>query len=526
MDFKQGSPHEHRRNAAHRFIIRILLFALLGTAFHFLYILHDGSFCARGGSRCLNGQIYQDFVSLSSVFQPLIQSSGYKIQASQESSDLRPRKGLTSNLKKLWTSREWRKKVASFSLLFTELMESGILHAGDKGLCVAAGAGHEVLALQEIGVHSLGIDIVSSPPLVVEGDMHRIPFSENAFDFEFSNSFDLISFSETVGLEIERTLKPGGFAIIHVSEEKLIKRLGVNIMYSVDKFTKFFKNSDVVHVKKVRGRDLDLEIVLRKRLHQQPIGDLSQTDKCIVNLEKKKIVKEAEPLIPEEPLKPWITLKENAQKIRYLTSLADISDNHHFFYVDVGARSYRSSIGSWFIKKYPKQNQDFTIYAVEADNSFAADYVRRKNVKFLPYAAWIRNESLMFGANPENRAAEGEIGMGRIQSLSSFDGGTMAGKQFKKVQGFDFADWLISSVTADDFVVMKMDVEGAEFDLLPRMMETGAICLVDELFLECHYNRWQRSSPLRTTKYGRTYGECLSLFEILRRNGVLVHQWW
>ncbi|MCO5572029.1 hypothetical protein L7F22_025780 [Adiantum nelumboides] len=526
MDSKQGTPYDYRRNAARKFVLRVLFFGLICTAFHFLYILYDGSSCTRAGSKCLNGQIYQDFVHLSSALQPLIQSSSYKIQAFQESSELHLRKGLTSNLKRLWTSREWRKKVTSFSLLFTELMEAGILHAGDKGLCIAAGAGHEVLALQEIGVNSFGIDIVSSSPLVIEGDMHRIPFSENVFDFEFSNSVDMALFSETVGLEIERTLKPGGFAIIHVSEETLTRRFGVDFMYSVNKFTELFKYSDVVHVKKVHTSDIDYEIVLKKRLLSQSIGDFSQADKCIVHVERKMMVKEAEPLILEEPLKPWITLKENAQKIRYLTSLTDISDNHQYVYVDVGARSYRSSIGSWFVKRYPKQNQDFTIYAIEADSSFASDYAKRKNVNFLPYAAWIRNETLMFGANPENRAVEGEIGMGRIQSRSSLEGDNVPGKQFKKVQGFDFADWLISTVTADDFVVMKMDVEGTEFDLLPRMIETGAICLVDELFLECHYNRWQRSSPFRTAKYGKTYRECRSLFQILRRNGVLVHQWW
>eukprot|EP00250_Pteridium_aquilinum_P014121 c21796_g1_i1 orf=248-1825(-) len=525
MDYNHGNLFGHRHNSARRFVLRILVFALVFTALHFLYILQDGHSCTQGDSGCLNGQIQHEFISLSSVFQPLAQSSGFKIQAFHESSQLHLRETLTSNLKKLWTSRGWRTKVDSFSLLFTDLMKAEILHAGDKGLCIAAGAGHEVLALQEIGVNSLGIDIVSSPPLVVEGDMQKIPFSENAFDFEFSNSFDLGIHSESVCLEMERTLKPGGFAIIHVSEEKSTEILGVNTLYSVDRITYLFKNSDLVHVKKVYALGSDHEIVLRKRLHQDNFGNNAQVDKCIVNEQKKRIIREAEPLMLNEPLKPWITLKQNAAKIKYLPTVTDISDNHHFFYVDVGARSYHSSIGSWFVKKYPKQNQDFSIYAVEADDSFAADYVKRKNLKFLPYAAWIRNESLVFGANPENRAAEGKIGMGRIQSRSSLGGSVLEGK-FKRVQGFDFADWLINTATADDYVVMKMDVEGAEFDLLPRMMETGAICLADELFLECHYNRWQRSSPFRTTKYGRTYGDCLSLFEALRGNGVLVHQWW
>eukprot|EP00662_Eupelagonemidae_sp_cell21_P057933 gene57933-biopygen21606 len=50
----------------------------------------------------------------------------------------------------------------------------------------------------------------------------------------------------------------------------------------------------------------------------------------------------------------------------------------------------------------------------------------------------------------------------------------------------DFAAWLRARVTAADFVVVKMDVEGAEFALLDRMLGNGALGLVDELFLECH----------------------------------------
>lgn len=515
-----GSFLEHKRQVARKFVFRILLFALVFTTLHFLYILHDKSFCSYTSSGCSGGQIYHEFIHLSRALHPLARNSGHHNQAYQESPYLYLRKALNSDLIKVLTSRDWRSKVDPFSSLFTGLRESGILHTGSKGIGIAPGA---VLTLQEFGVSTLGLDFVSSPSLVVEGDMHRIPHPDYFFDFELCNSFDLVTFSEMVCAEMERIVKPGGHVVLHVSEEQLSGKSGVNSLYSVDRLTNLFKDSDIVHVKEVNAPSPGHLIILRKRLQNTELG---LTDTCILNGEKRSLLQEAEPLIVEEPVKPWIALKRNSQKIKYLPSMIDISDNHLYFYVDVGARSYHSSIGSWFVKQYPKQSQDFSIYAVEADDTFAVDYLKRKNVKFLPYAAWLRNESLVFGANPENRAAEGGTGMGRIQSLLSLGDNNATGKRFKTVQGFDFADWVINTFTEDDYVVMKMDVEGAEFDLLPRMMETGALCLVDELFLECHYNRWQRSSPLRSTKFGRTYENCLSLFKSLRKNGVLVHQWW
>ena len=37
-----------------------------------------------------------------------------------------------------------------------------------------------------------------------------------------------------------------------------------------------------------------------------------------------------------------------------------------------------------------------------------------------------------------------------------------------------------------DLLILKMDIEGAERGLLPRLVDTGAIKLVDVLLWECH----------------------------------------
>jgi hypothetical protein len=66
------------------------------------------------------------------------------------------------------------------------------------------------------------------------------------------------------------------------------------------------------------------------------------------------------------------------------------------------------------------------------------------------------------------------------------------GGEVNEIEEFDFAEWLKNTVSEKDFVVMKMDVEGTKFDLILRLFDTGLICLIDEIFLECHYNQWQR----------------------------------
>ncbi|KAH7838065.1 hypothetical protein Vadar_021617 [Vaccinium darrowii] len=395
-----------------------------------------------------------------------------------------------------------------YSSVFQDLITEGFLSPESKSLCLETLTGEDVLALKQIGVaDSVGVYYNRSG---------RLPFYNNTFDFEFSGMYrsaEPVQFAS----EVSRTLKPGGFFVIHTAAKD---------DYSLNSLLDLFN-----FCKLIRYRDIDginpstpsiREVVLMKEN-----GILSVTgnsdNKCSVPGYKRELIRNAEPLIQKEPLKPWISLRRN---VRYLPSMVDISFKNRYVYIDVGARNYGSSIGSWFKKQYPKQNKNFHVYAIEADKAFHEEYRTKKRVTLLPYAAWVRNETLFFEISRELTRTNEERGrgMGRVQaarSSSSFVGDS------DKIEGFDFAVWLKKTVSERDFVVVKMDVEGSEFYLVPRLVETGAICLIDELFIECHYNRLQRCCPgKRSPKFQKTYKQCLDLFSSLRESGVLVHQWW
>lgn len=402
-----------------------------------------------------------------------------------------------------------------YSSVFQDLISEGFLSPQSKSLIVNSFAGKDVLALRELEVS----DVVGL------SDKKKKTFNDDVFDFVFSAGIDGAKNLTKLAGEIGRMMKPEGYLVVHTKS---------NDTYSLHSFIALFNCCTFIKSREIQGLDGSKpyirEIVMKKE-HFNGVFVVNNNNECFVPGYKQEIVRKAEPLIKEEPLKPWITLKRNIQNIKYLPSMVDISFNNRYIYVDVGARSYGSSIGSWFRKQYPKQNKTFEVYAIEADKSFHDEYsAKKKWVKLLPYAAWVRNETLFFevnhdpGDDPEEKGKKGR-GMGRIKPVQSDNERVSNGVD--KIVGFDFAEWLKSTVTEKDFVVMKMDVEGTEFDLIPRLFETGAICLIDEIFLECHYNRWQRCCPgERSAKYEKTYGQCLELFTSLRDRGVLVHQWW
>ncbi|KAG8374460.1 hypothetical protein BUALT_Bualt11G0134500 [Buddleja alternifolia] len=504
-------------------LVRLFLLCVLIIALRFAYLVtirgescDVGDFCFFALPESLNGLAGVEQLKES---PPAISSSSVKAA---------PKK-----VPDLWMTGGFQKAVKFYSSVFQDLIAEAVLAANFKTVCIETATGADVFALREIGVEdSIGIFKKGFKPLVISGQGFKQPFGDESLDFVFCGG-GVVERSVRPGdlaAEIERTMKPEGFLVVHT---------GANDTYSFESLLGLFNFCTLVKSRDIGGFDSKMpqirEIVMQKvrgkGYYTEGTTGKSGGDavtKCSVPSYKRELIKKAEPLIEEEPLKPWITLKKNAQKIKYLPSMVDISFKPKYVYIDVGARSYGSSIVSWFKKQYPKQNKTFEIYAIEADKTFYDQYKYKKGVTLLPYAAWVRNETLFFEINedPGHKEVEKGRGMGRIQPVQS-SGGSTSSDNVDEIHGFDFADWLKNTVTERDYVVMKMDVEGTEFDLIPRLFQTGAICLIDELFLECHYNRWQKCCPgERTTKYQKTYGQCLKLFSSLRKSGVLVHQWW
>lgn len=504
-------------------LVRLFLFCVFVIALRFAYVVTIRGESCDVGDFCFFS-LPDSIEVVPAVGQVAKSSSSAVISSSGESAPLKPKK-----IPDLWATGGFQKSVQFYSSIFQDLMSEAVLSPNFKTLCVDTVTGADVFALRELGVEdSIGISKKGFKPLVIPGQGFKQPFSDETFDFVFCGG-GVVEKSAKLGdfaAEIQRTMKPEGFLVVHT---------GANDTYSFESLIGLFNSCKLVTSKDIDGLNSKMpfirEVVLQKFSGEGSTEEKSSghsANKCSVPSYKRDLIKNAEPLIKEEPLKPWITLKRNAQKIKYLPSMVDISFKPRYVYVDVGSRSYGSSIVSWFKKQYPKQNKTFEIYAIEADKTFHGDYKLKKGVTLLPYAAWVRNESLSFEINedPGHKEVEKGRGMGRIQPVQTA-GGFKSSGDVDQIQGFDFADWLKHTMTERDYVVMKMDVEGTEFDLIPRLFKTGAICLIDELFLECHYNRWQKCCPgERSAKYEKTYGQCLDLFTSLRSSGVLVHQWW
>eukprot|EP00058_Branchiostoma_floridae_P003069 XP_002588557.1 hypothetical protein BRAFLDRAFT_79509 [Branchiostoma floridae] len=75
-----------------------------------------------------------------------------------------------------------------------------------------------------------------------------------------------------------------------------------------------------------------------------------------------------------------------------------------------------------------------------------------------------------------------------------------------RVKTIDFSKWLRENIHEEDYVIFKLDVEGAEYDILQKMVDDGTFHLIDKFYGECHFwhptgwNEHQRQELLKKIK--------------------------
>ncbi|KAF9272960.1 hypothetical protein BGZ68_001957 [Mortierella alpina] len=72
-----------------------------------------------------------------------------------------------------------------------------------------------------------------------------------------------------------------------------------------------------------------------------------------------------------------------------------------------------------------------------------------------------------------------------------FNGDLVRAKEKSGAKGTDLtavniATWLLRNTLPHDFVVVKMDIEGAEYEVIPHMADMGAWVVMDHLLVEWH----------------------------------------
>ena len=237
-------------------------------------------------------------------------------------------------------------------------------------------------------------------------------------------------------------------------------------------------------------------------------------------MSRENLNPQLEPLFTGEEWPSGKTKKEYLRNPTLLaTSAPECFDQrkHRRVYLDLGARNFDSSVG-WFKTNYPQANT-FRIHAFEIEKRYRKDY-KNTGVNFHNVGVHTRDGFMVVKEK-------------EMKHLEHLEQGSFS----RQVQTINISRWILETLPSYDpsvFVVVKMDVEGMEHEIIPQLFETGAICAIDELFLECHYTRRGVRNygqgaipcdPYNKSDLCLRRPECVTMLQTLRDSGVYAHEW-
>ena len=131
------------------------------------------------------------------------------------------------------------------------------------------------------------------------------------------------------------------------------------------------------------------------------------------------------------------------------------------------------------------------------------------NIKYHHKAVWIENGDLLIAHQRNDFSVDGSstILPEHLRSTLSEGGNfiqrTLDWSNKIKVDCFDFSQWLAENIKEEDYVICKIDIEGAEFEVLKKCISDNTLRLINSLDVEFHHF----SNPEYTRDYNYIMSE-------------------
>lgn len=147
-----------------------------------------------------------------------------------------------------------------------------------------------------------------------------------------------------------------------------------------------------------------------------------------------------------------------------------------YIFIDGGADK-GSTIG-WFERSQFYSKHSWEMFAFEADSQLASAIPHKSNLTIFDQAMWIHDDFI-------------EFHLAKDWKWNSVFGRKTRGLPDKTVcvSSIDFSHWVKNNFNESDYILLKLDIEGAEYKILDKMILDGSLDYVDSLFIEFHSGR-------------------------------------
>jgi len=166
-----------------------------------------------------------------------------------------------------------------------------------------------------------------------------------------------------------------------------------------------------------------------------------------------------------------------------------------------------------FCNHYPNA-EEYEIHSFEASQSpnvlgplntiVGAFRDKVKSIDVHNKAIWIHNGTIDFyDAGTESSSILYRTGMVNNTSVTK-----------RKVDCIDMGDCIKSNFTKEDHIVLKLDIEGAEYQVIPKLCEDGVFDYIDRFYCEIH-----------GSKIEKNYDQSMHLLREVEKRGKSIYFW-
>ena len=183
-------------------------------------------------------------------------------------------------------------------------------------------------------------------------------------------------------------------------------------------------------------------------------------------------------------------------------------------FIDCGAHD--GSSARLFIKKLDP-TREYEIFSFEPPSTSSSKNERLKKleekqqVSVIRKAVWIYDGEITFYDNGRSGASlleeKRQLHRGIVKPIEQLSTQTT-------VECLDLSKWIQENFDKEDHIILKMDIEGAEYEVVKKMYKDGTLGLVDKLYCELH-----------GLKVGIPREETDELINLCRERGHELYMW-
>lgn len=149
-------------------------------------------------------------------------------------------------------------------------------------------------------------------------------------------------------------------------------------------------------------------------------------------------------------------------------------------FLDIGGWNGASAV---FFRKYHPRGSEFEIFTFECDKKNIETIKKRQlPITLIEMAAWVYTGAIDFYYSGSHTQAGGTL------YSQKKTGGISPGKYYK-VPCLDLAEFIKLNFKKEDEIIIKMNCEGAEYDIINHMFKNDLITWVNKWYVQWHWDK-------------------------------------